>query len=285
MDELQAALTTFPRARTVVISGGDRGHDELLEWLREGGRGRHLERVQIEDTSNDPFLHRALQENALPSVRSVDVCLCDELHRTSLTDAMHELQLIYDASDVKSVEAQLSALGLVRQLPALVKLEICVFGASEDPPRWPPFVPPALKALHIALQQLITDESFLRAVPGMLEGSGAKLERLEVECTCTSEEQVGEGLVYLAQALHCCSPTLKGFFLKTAELRQSVSQWADFLVGVSACGELQMLVLPHTKVEPLFPPGTVFVRLVHLEISDSERERQPDAGVMGLWEF
>jgi hypothetical protein len=286
MDEVKAALTTFPRARTIVISGGDPGYvNELLEWLREGGQGRHLERVQVEGSSLDDFVHRALQETALPSIRSVDVCLSEELHRASLTDAMRELQLTNDASDVQSLEAQLSALGLVRQLPALTKLEIGVGFGDEEPPRWPPFIPPSLKALHIVLDQLITDESFLRAVPGMLAGSGAKLEHLEVGCTWAGEQQVGEGLVYLAQALHCCSPTLKGFFLKTPELRPSLSQWADFLVGVSACGELQMLVLPHTKVEPLFRPGTVFARLVRLEIWDSERERQPDAGVMGLWEL
>jgi hypothetical protein len=62
-------------------------------------------------------------------------------------------------------------------------------------------------------------------------------------------------------------------------------QWADVLAGVSACRELQVLVLPRIEVEPLFPPGTAFGRLTHLEISDHEREHPPDAGVMGLWEL
>jgi hypothetical protein len=39
------------------------------------------------------------------------------------------------------------------------------------------------------------------------------------------------------------------------------------------------------EVEPLFPPGTAFARLTHLEIGDYEREHPPDAGVMGLWEL
>jgi hypothetical protein len=32
---------------------------------------------------------------------------------------------------------------------------------------------------------------------------------------------------------------------------------------------------PYIEVEPLFPPGTAFARLTHLEISDYEREHPP----------
>jgi hypothetical protein len=62
-------------------------------------------------------------------------------------------------------------------------------------------------------------------------------------------------------------------------------QWADVLAGVSACRELQVLVLPEIVLEPLFPPGTAFGRLTHLETCDDEREHPPDAGVLGLWEL
>jgi hypothetical protein len=61
--------------------------------------------------------------------------------------------------------------------------------------------------------------------------------------------------------------------------------WEELLAGVSACRELQVLVLPCLWMDPLFPPGTAFARLTHLEISDDEREHPPDAGVMGLWEL
>jgi hypothetical protein len=61
-------------------------------------------------------------------------------------------------------------------------------------------------------------------------------------------------------------------------------QWADVVAGVSACRELQVLVLPPIEVEPLFPPGTAFRRLTHLEMSDHAREHPAAAGVMGLWE-
>jgi hypothetical protein len=80
----------------------------------------------------------------------------------------------------------------------------------------------------------------------------------------------------VAQALHCCSPTLKVF-----KLQQSAApgvapgeddedsgppepvrvQWADVLAAVSACRELEVLVLPQIEVEPLFPRSTAFARL------------------------
>jgi hypothetical protein len=62
-------------------------------------------------------------------------------------------------------------------------------------------------------------------------------------------------------------------------------QWADVLAGVSACRELQVLVLPRAEVESLFPPGTSFNRLTHLEMPAYEREHAPNAAdAMGLWE-
>jgi hypothetical protein len=54
---------------------------------------------------------------------------------------------------------------------------------------------------------------------------------------------------------------------------------------VSSCRELQALDLPSTVVEPVFPPGTAFARLTHLQIGDAQREHPPHAGVMGLWEL
>jgi hypothetical protein len=94
---------------------------------------------------------------------------------------------------------------------------------------------------------------------------------------------MGDGLVHVAQALRCCSPTLKGSSAPgaaTPSISERVGprrgprgpverlrvQWADVLAGVSACRELQVLVLSYIVVEPLFPPGTAFARLTHLEI-------------------
>jgi hypothetical protein len=140
----------------------------------------------------------------------------------------------------------------------------------------------------------------------MLEASGARLERLEIVLHSAFRALGDDGLVHVAQALRCCSPTLKSFFLSTgmyeyievdddrrwddpdayaAQVERLRVQWADVMAGVSACRELQVLVLPCIEVEPLFPPGTAFARLTHLEISDAEREDPPNAGVMGLWEL
>jgi hypothetical protein len=133
----------------------------------------------------------------------------------------------------------------------------------------------------------------------MLRASRARLERLEVEVS-PDLECLGDGLVHLAQALRCCSPTLKGFVLGSNNTRVGIHeraqdyatrverlrvQWAEALAGMSACRELQVLVLPYIDVEPLFPPGAAFHRLTHLEISAYKREHPPDAGMMGLWEL
>jgi hypothetical protein len=213
---------------------------------------------------------------------------------------MHELRV-----SLRNVgNPELAALGLVRQLPALTKLELD--GSSldlyQDPVHWPYFIPSSLKALRIDISAGGPEsQSLLGALPGMLEASGARLDRLEVLIP-HKFESLGGGLVHVAQALRCCSPTLEGFLLPTGEMCDRLGhdlnplnedhaseierlrvQWADVLAGVSACRELQVLVLPRIQMEPLFPPGTAFDRLTYLGICDHEREHPPDAGVVGLW--
>jgi hypothetical protein len=314
LHHLRAALTTFPRARTVKLRDLYRYTDvqALVQCLREGGRGRGVSRVSHPRSENHvtrDFLHAALQAGALPSLKNVSARLESPIHRASLTEglvaAMHELRLsiICGGDGEAGVEPQLAALGLVRQLPALAKLELEVKAISDDHPpvRWPPFTPPTVRALRIeygASSGHVT-QPLLRALPGTLGVSGARLERLEFIFP-SSFEDIGNGLVHLAQVLRCCSPTLRGFSLAkwrfegiqaqqdgdyAIQVEQLRVQWADVLAGVSACRELQVLVLPNISIEPLFPRGTFFGKLVHLEICDHEREHPPDAGVIGLWEL
>jgi hypothetical protein len=313
MDKLQAALTTFPSARGVTLDAPVRQlsylrFEALVEWLREGGRGGAINRVSFTHCENEDctdFVHAALQSGALPSLKNLHSRLGKPFHRYLLTHGlvagMHELRLTITKA---GLEPQLAALGLVRQLPALAKLELEVKadGANVYPVQWPPFIPPSLKALriHSGFVYGPMTESLLRALPGMLEASGARLERLEVNVP-SDFEVIGDGLVHVAQALRCSSPTLKHFVLGTctpqvievllggedyaARVERLRVQWADVLAGLSACRELEVLVLPDIEVEPLFPPGTAFNRLAHLEICDYDREHPPDAGVMGLWEL
>jgi hypothetical protein len=188
----------------------------------------------------------------------------------------------------------------VRQLPALTSLDVSV---DEDPfnfgheHQWLPFIPPALKALFMTVTVGFAAERLLPLFPGMLEASGARLERLQMYIPCEYEGVDDVILAHMAKILHCCSPTLEGFYLGTGlgwfsfdEKEQDHAErvgvmWADVLAGVLSCRELQVLVLPPIRIEPSFPPGTAFARLTHLEISDYEREHPPDAGVMGLWEL
>jgi hypothetical protein len=317
--ELRPALTTLPRARKLMLKDGRSEwaageREELLQWLLEEGRGRHLVIVELLGELCQDLIHTALQQGAFPSLKGVDIRLKTEVSRTSLTggflDAMHQLCLTIDGSgrDIglePALRPHLAALGLVRELPVLTKLdvELCVGGNDDDDPvQWPPFLPPSLKTLRI---QLFCDtrpaiESLLRALPGMLEASGARLERLDVRIW-PYFGPLGDGMVHLAQALHCCSPTLKVLVFKTfisdpdwvrdvaGDYLENVErlrvQWEDVLTSVSACRELRVLVLPDIMVETLFPPGTAFPRLTHLEIWDRERARPPDAGMVGLWEL
>jgi hypothetical protein len=319
-ESLEAALTSFPRVRTVVVgfledTGRSDVVEALVQWLREGGRGRSLERVTTMSEYAGDVFHKVLQEGTLPSLKCVPAVLKNETHRASLTGglvaAVHELRVTFDTwmADAVYLRPQLAALGLVRQLPALAKLEVTIGGwRYGEAVQWPPFIPPSLKSLRIELwlKDVFATESLLHALHDMLGASGARLDRLEVLLPIKFKF-IGNGLVHLAQALRCCSPTLKGFYLGmldssgtwvapplhvdketegyASKLEWLRVQWADVMSGVSACRELEVLVLPRITVEPLFPPGTAFASLTHLEISDHEREYRPAAGVMGLWKL
>jgi hypothetical protein len=87
---LRGALTTFPRARKVMLEDklelgpcGEEEKDAMFQWLCEGDRGRYLDSITVEDLFSDSakdFVHKALQAGALPSLKSVDVSLDDEDH-------------------------------------------------------------------------------------------------------------------------------------------------------------------------------------------------------------
>jgi hypothetical protein len=319
LQELRAALTMFLRARSVRLylgrtsrkegAQGTRG-EALVQWLREGGCGAGLTTIDVTGDHDDKdvihgIVHAALRAGALPSLKTVAANLKHEAHRAMLTGGllggMHELTLMVALSHESA--PQLAGLGLVRQLPALSRLElrVCLGDDLDDPVEWPPFIPPSLKALLIDTDIDLLCDCLLRALPGMITASGATLERLELPLSSMYED-VGDGLVHVAQAVRCCWATLKDLRIPTGsgtlgfedpegdhdtELLERLNvQWAEVLAGVSACRELQVLKLPSIEVEPLFPPGTAFPRLTHLEISDHAREHPPgDAGGVGLWEL
>jgi hypothetical protein len=318
LDELQAALTVLPRARTLTLHRanrrwGDEDKDAVVQWLREGGRGRHLTSTGLVTWTVAPsrLVHAALQAGALPSLKSIGASLRDETQRASLTQgllgAMRELNVDFAYTESRpEIDPQLAALGLVRQLPALTKLKLQVSLHAEGvvDVEWPPFIPPFLKALCINVQpceDLPASEQLVSALPGMLEASGARLERLEVLLPYQFED-VGAGLVHMAETLRYCSPTLTTFVQTAMPFGDRLSvdekapdyedqmerlrvEWECVMAALSTCRQLEVLSLRPVEIEPLFPPGTAFPCLTHLEISDCGRERPPDAGMMGLWEL
>jgi hypothetical protein len=310
VEQLKAALTTFPGARTVWLDAPatewqdpDAEVEALVEWLREGGGARGLERLMYVNDDEDLIL-KAFRAGALPSIKEVNLDLASETGRALLAgglfNSLRELRLHIDChGDSPDVEPEHAALGLVGQLPALVRLEVYVSGDGDNPVQWewPPLIPPALKALRVLFN---IARSLLQALPGMLGASGARLDRLEIFLPSGNFEHVGDGLVHMAQALHCCSPTLRSFYTCTAiydsleaqegapdhadQVDRLRAQWGGVLAGVSACRQLEVLELLPIKVEPLFPCGTAFGRLTHLRLSDHEPSHPPNAGGMGLWE-
>jgi hypothetical protein len=290
--------------------------EALVEWLREGGHGACITIMREEDGYEDEefnrMIHTVLRKRALPSLTTAGANLERRSHRAALTEGlfrgMHELHLEV-LCYANNITRQLAALGLVRQLPALAKLEVVMRGENSwwgnpNPAHWPPFLPPSLRALRIVTRAHPVSESFLPALPALLEASGARLERLEIDLPEGFQSLNGE-LVHVAQALRCCSPTLKALLLTTENgailidedepddeiyqerVERLRVQWADVLAGVSACRELQgLLIPPYMKVEPLFSPRTVFGRLTHLHIrSWSEDPKTDDAGAIGVWEL
>jgi hypothetical protein len=314
LDKLQAALTTFPRARSVGLrEGGLEGwgaqqREGLVTWMRGGGHGRGITTVRTTSRRSLilDFVHSAVRRGALPSLKGVAAVLGIPPHRATLTRGlrriMHELRLTITRFHTYDFGPQLAALGLVRELPALAKLEVVVSKddrTDDEPVEWPPFIPPSLKALRILTERSPMGRSLLPALPDVLEASGARPERLEI-ILLTDFNARGDGLVHLAQAVRCCARTLKilrlvgesgrlvvhkGSADYARECERLREEWVELLAGVSTCRELEVLALPAVKIEPLFPPGTAFTHLTHLEISDFEREHPPGAGVMGPWEL
>jgi hypothetical protein len=263
LDLLKAALTTFPRVRSMVLhrsglwSLPKERVKALVEWLRRGGHGRGITTLTARGGSGvvdlNGFVHTAVRRGALPSLRSIAADLDIRTQRASLTGGrlrgMHKLCLWLTCKDESSLGPQLTALGLVRQLPALATLKIFVTadGSAHSMEHWPPFISPSLKNLSICVRDAPrVDLSFLGALPGMLGVSGARLERLEIGIH-DEFENLEEGLIHVAQALRCCRQTLKGFCLSTdddgpentwrtdekvEQGKRLRAQWADVLAGV-----------------------------------------------------
>jgi hypothetical protein len=133
---------------------------------------------------------------------------------------MHELDLTLTRGAEGDANL-LSILASLPQYPVLRKLKLNVqvrHRRHEDDDNdgavsWPPFIPPSLRVLHVALcGKRLLNESMIRALPRMLEASGARLEELDIS-SFKGVEEVGTGLAPLGPILRACSPTLETFRL------------------------------------------------------------------------
>jgi hypothetical protein len=314
VNSLRPALTTFPRLRSVLLEDHREEceveeKEALVDWLREGGRGSHLLKVQTKGESASDLVHTALREGALPSLNFISVKLHEEMARASLTEGFLGAMsaLFVELSGVE--ESQLAALGLVRQLPALTWLELkvdtSIFEDDEPPVEWPPFIPPSIERLFIDLQyNTPSSEALLPALPGMLAASGAsRLRCLEI-LVPEGLDDLDDGLIYLAETLRYCAPTVKAFILTTAGNLSIGDREGDNYRAERAGGAAARAVggasggrvcLPRAQgarapkhhgrvLVPARPALPSTACLTQLEIWDHEREHPRQAGVMGLWE-
>jgi hypothetical protein len=189
------------------------------------------------DDAVNGTVHAALWRGALPSLRNVVLRLMHERHRDvlalGLLRGMHELRLSLVCYDLKP---QLEALGLVRQLPPWPSstwrcqslesmMKVTPLCGTARPSSHPPSRPCAL-----------TSGTSIRVnIYFIIGASGAAIERLEVSFF-SEMWYLGDGLVHLAQALRCCSPTLKDFRLSTSPRGEIYLEKGSIGAAASAVG-------------------------------------------------
>jgi hypothetical protein len=161
VSQLPMALTTFPGARKAELIEPPRAWDSararaLERWFCEQGGARALTTVRPFGPTARKMVGDALKAGALPSlVKGVDLLLDCPRERDILTQghlaAMHQLRVYVELIILDEMESQLSALGLVRRLPALTELKLHISPPPHYTDRrlvqWLSFIPPSLKTL------------------------------------------------------------------------------------------------------------------------------------------
>jgi hypothetical protein len=112
-DQLKAALTSFPKARTLglnefpgIVDWLGAQKDALFQWLGEEGRCKALERVDAPIQNDGPdhrvnacawLVHMALAEGAFPSLKNLTALLMYEGQRASL----RSIELVKHTTDLQ----------------------------------------------------------------------------------------------------------------------------------------------------------------------------------------
>jgi hypothetical protein len=242
-EDLQAALTCFPSTESLRIVGKD-----LLEKA-DGARmvgvlkmhGGTLKRVTAEGVGARQLLISGVYYGFLPNLTFIRLNLGDPINRHFLSEGM--------LGSVEEVEVwllseegeQLKALEHLRRLPLLRRLSLSC--AKRVTAALPPFIPPSLKSLVLALTEATTLEALLRELPSMLQASGARLE--EIDIRELKKELSFEGGDLLAQVLEECAATLKTLKLGSLHGRLDFNGVQDLMRGLmSCCSTLEVLHCP-----------------------------------------
>jgi hypothetical protein len=311
VDKLQAALTTFPRARKVTLWDFDEeskpgAPEALVQWLREGGRGgrddakdvyrperwcRHRRHPRGAATRCPPLAHgRGCRPGAGGPPSAADGGLPRRHARAALDRRSH---------DHAEVVPQLAALGLVRQLPALATLHLEIRAPDDEDP--------CVAALHPALPQGAridvtsgrASEVLAARPPRHARGQRGQA-RTPRGPSSRRFEELGDGLVHWPRPCAAARPRSRAFFssrririipMTQRPMTTRSSGAAARAVGGAAGGRVCLPRAPGARAayasrsSPCSRPASPSPASPTSRSSDNERKHPPDAGTMGLWEL
>jgi hypothetical protein len=180
---------------------------------------------------------------------------------------LEEVKVWGDLSD----DEQVAALERLRHLPRLRSLSRTIHWRVEAD-AVPAFIPRSLKTLRIEVVAVAVLESVLRALPSLLQASGAGLEEIEVKLGDLAADLSAEGGAALARILRTCSPTLKEVGIPSESgdvIGPAASEVASGLV--SCCEGLECLELPWSVFRRLPPTCPAFPRLTRVSLGEQRR--------------
>jgi hypothetical protein len=260
--DLEAVLTCFPATESfhVFYAYARRPPAEvsrMVEFMR--GHGGTLKLVEVGWEGSRRLLSSAVLPGrgpAQPQLKNFELSPKDPVHRQLLSGGM--LRLLEDVRVTFRMdeEEEVAALGHLRSLPHLRRLEL----HSEKPGEaaFPAFIPPSLKSFFPHLYPLATLESLLRELPSMLQASGPSLE--EIQTSMPVE-------VSLAPVLRTCSSTLKTVKLMDSSDRLRPECIPDLVPCLmSCCATLEALSCPWEIFSALPATCPTFPLLITLKL-------------------
>jgi hypothetical protein len=284
-EHLSAALSTFPAVESMEMTQWaplEPAEESNLVALL-GEHGSTLKRIVAVGAGAERLLSRVVAAGALSNLKFLQLRLSAPDQRRILLDGrldrVEEIELMdeFMRSERRlDDEEQRLALGHLRRLPHLRRLfpwRYLAWPPRDAPPAPQAAFPPSLKSLTLCNASVGELDAILRRLPGMLQGSGARLEEITVE---PMGPLSAEGGAAIARVLHLCSSRLRKIVVGNEDFQFSMS--VGFLLalapGRASCSgtkEQHLVGMPLEAFQGVSPPCTSFKRLTHLMLHPVER--------------